>query len=644
MLVIYMPVGAVVLITVVIVACVFGLCWLLRKRWLRIQKEKLSEDIFKLLEAAEFTEQLIENSPHGVLVVDQNMAIVLVNKTYCRMTGRTKEDFIAKTPPFPGWVPEKKSVIEEYVRKALNGEAVSFEIPVMRKDESRFPALFKVESMRTKEGKKYYFANILDLTEQKKAEAALQESETRFRTAVESLPFQFFMLDRNGRYIMENTVIRENWGGILGKRPDDLNVEEETIAQWKANHRRALDGETVEGEISYKIMGKKRVFHNIVSPVYTGNDVTAVMGINIDITKLVETERSLRNRDLSLQLVLEHLPSMLWCTDRDLRITLSMGSGLSVVGLKPGELVGKTLYEHFDTDDPAHYAIYTHLKALGGEKGKYEAEWGGLLLETTIEPLKDEKNQIIGCIGFAYDVTERKLVENEAKRSREQLRALAGRLHDAREEESAAIAREIHDELGQALTGLKWELSRLGRQIDGDKAGVDLSNIKQKIDEMAKGVDATIGSVREISTQLRPPILDDHGLVGAIEWQTEVFQKKTHVDCEIRKFNIDDAGVELDIPRSTAAFRIFQEILTNVGSHAQARKVEIDLIAETDSFCIEVRDNGKGMPVGEPTFQEGLGILGMRERALVFGGEVTVNDNSPTGTKVRVVIPYQSVR
>ena len=122
------------------------------------------------------------------------------------MTGRTKDEFIGETPPFPGWAPEKKSLIEEYVRKVLNGEAVSFEIPVMRKDESRFPALFKVDSMCTKEGEKYYFANILDLTEQKKAEYALQESEARFRTAVESLPFQFFMLDKNGRYIMENKV------------------------------------------------------------------------------------------------------------------------------------------------------------------------------------------------------------------------------------------------------------------------------------------------------------------------------------------------------------------------------------------------------------------------------------------------------
>lgn len=508
-----MPAGTVVVVVAVFVALASAVCWTLGRRRGKKQNTPFDRDLTRLSDAAEFANKIIENSPYGILVVDQNLKIVMVNETYCRMTGRDREEFIGKTPPFPGWAPEMREQIEEYVRSVLEGEIDAFEIPVVRKDGSRFPALFSLGRMRTHEGKGYFLGNIKDLTREKKADAALRESEASFRTAIESLPFQFFMLDRNGRYIMQNQVIKDQIGDIVGKRPEDVATDAETLAKWRDNNRRAFAGETVKGEISFPVDGEERIFHNIVSPVYSRNEVWAIMGINIDITRLVETEKSLR--------------------------------------------------------------------------------------------------------------------------------ALAGRLHEVREEESTSIAREIHDELGQSLTGLRWDLSRLGKQLNDNINTIDPTQFKLKIGEMTRHVDTLLRRVRDITTQLRPPILDDLGLVGAIEWQTEVFEKRTGIHCEISKKGVDDSGIKLDIPRSTAAFRIYQEILTNIGRHAQANRVEIVLRNEDGVFSVEVRDNGKGIPADDPKLREGLGILGMRERALVFGGEVTIR-SAGRGTTVSVVIPHEN--
>jgi signal transduction histidine kinase len=151
--------------------------------------------------------------------------------------------------------------------------------------------------------------------------------------------------------------------------------------------------------------------------------------------------------------------------------------------------------------------------------------------------------------------------------------------------------------------------------------------------------DALIGSVRRISSELRPLILDDMGLVGAIEWQASEFQGRTGIRCEIHQDGLKDEELILDSQRATAAFRIFQEILTNVLRHSEATRVRINLRREDHVGIIEVRDNGKGMPDGDAKERNGLGILGMRERAQVFGGQVSIQSEVAKGTSVRVVIP-----
>jgi signal transduction histidine kinase len=215
------------------------------------------------------------------------------------------------------------------------------------------------------------------------------------------------------------------------------------------------------------------------------------------------------------------------------------------------------------------------------------------------------------------------------EQSLDQLRALAARLHSAREEERSRVAREIHDELGQALTAIKIEFSSVLRDLPEELAESRGQSILRLLDQ-------TIESVRRIGTELRPGILDDMGLAAALEWAAEDFQTRTGTKCQI---SLPDEDIALDPERATALFRIFQETLTNVARHADATRVDVRLAKESGNLILEVRDNGKGISDEQLSAGRSLGILGMRERVLLLGGTLTISGTPGKGTTVRVLIP-----
>ena len=231
---------------------------------------------------------------------------------------------------------------------------------------------------------------------------------------------------------------------------------------------------------------------------------------------------------------------------------------------------------------------------------------------------------IVSC----RDITERKLAQEERQRSMERLRALAARLQSVREEERKRVAREIHDQLGQILTAIKIDLSAVVREFSADQAN--------RTSSILKLVDETIQSVRRISTELRPGILDDLGLVDAVEWAGEDFEARTGTKCRL---DLPEDDISVDPEQATAVFRIFQETLTNVARHADASEIEVRLAKDDRDLTLEVHDNGGGIPEDKLSNGESLGILGMRERALLLGGELTISGAPGEGTTVRLRIP-----
>ncbi|OGU63999.1 MAG: hypothetical protein A2W30_05740 [Ignavibacteria bacterium RBG_16_36_9] len=240
-------------------------------------------------------------------------------------------------------------------------------------------------------------------------------------------------------------------------------------------------------------------------------------------------------------------------------------------------------------------------------------------------------NEMPTVLSIARDITERKQAEEKLKRTSKLLRELATHLQSVREEERTMIAQEIHDELGQVLTALKIQVSLLANKLNKNQ-----EPLKEKIKSLSDMIDASVESVQKISSKLRPGILDELGLIAAIEWQAEEFEKLTSIKCSLV---LPKEEMKLEKNKSTAIFRIFQEALTNIARHSQATKAAISLLIHQSNIYLEILDNGKGITQEQIKDFKSLGIHGMEERAMVFGGQVYFEGVAGKGTIVKVEIP-----
>ena len=235
------------------------------------------------------------------------------------------------------------------------------------------------------------------------------------------------------------------------------------------------------------------------------------------------------------------------------------------------------------------------------------------------------------AIALEQRQAERELAEMELKRSQELFRNLSTHLQVVREEERTRIARKIHDDMGQALTALKIDLTWLNKKLTDAQP-----LIREKLQSMVTLINETIETVHNLSEDLRPGILDDFGLSAAIEWQAEEFQKRTGIECRI---NLASDESNLSKEKSTNLFRIVQESLTNVIRHANATKVEINLSEKDGRLLLEVADNGKGITKAAVTNPKSFGLIGIKERVHSLGGEVDISGTPNAGTRLKVKMP-----
>ena len=230
------------------------------------------------------------------------------------------------------------------------------------------------------------------------------------------------------------------------------------------------------------------------------------------------------------------------------------------------------------------------------------------------------------------DVTERIRSEDALRRSKEEIQSLALAASAAQEQEKRRIARELHDELGQALTALKMDVGALRESLAGSNEFAT-----RKLDSMQELLDATVAAARRISADLRPMMLDDLGLTAAADWLTQNFSERTGVPCDL----VLDESTDFDFPDpyATAIFRVLQESLTNIAKHAAATQVEASLERAGDEVVLTVRDNGKGMATGSASKPGSFGLVGLRERAYLLGGSITIDSAPGQGTVVEFRIP-----
>ncbi|MBK8365614.1 MAG: sensor histidine kinase [Bacteroidetes bacterium] len=265
---------------------------------------------------------------------------------------------------------------------------------------------------------------------------------------------------------------------------------------------------------------------------------------------------------------------------------------------------------------------WTHLKK-NGERIKVEILAYSMVYD-------EKKCRLI----LSNDITEKLKSREELEASRDQLRNLSSYLEKVREAERTNIAREIHDELGQQLTGLKMDVSWISKKIKSDDAAVN-----EKIQGMTKLIDDTVKTVRKIASELRPGILDDLGLVAALDWQSKEFEKRTGIKCY---FTSDNIEYHFNKNISTGIFRIYQEALTNVARHSKASRVESSIVINNDEMIdITIKDNGIGMS-NENSGRSTLGLVGMKERAFMMDGQLIIDSQEGNGTRINLKIPYHN--
>jgi signal transduction histidine kinase len=297
------------------------------------------------------------------------------------------------------------------------------------------------------------------------------------------------------------------------------------------------------------------------------------------------------------------------------------------------ELLGMTPAQFFAHDISTAKERWRHFFDCGylhTETDERRLDGTPMRIEGDYMVIYDEAGKIAGHFGIQRDVTDKHAATEQIRVSREQLRALASRLQKVREEERTEVAREIHDELGQALTGLKLDVAWMKSRLPRDHEMLD------QCGSVIMRIDQTLNAVRRIATSLRPSVLDQLGLAAALEWQGQEFRSRTGIEV---KMTISSDGAAIPDDLGSSAFRILQESLTNILRHAKATQVTIRLDQRPNELLLEITDNGVGAPPQCLDGTKSLGVVGMRERALACGGEFTVSGYPNHGTTVSLRVP-----
>ena len=393
-----------------------------------------------------------------------------------------------------------------------------------------------------------------------------------------------------------------------------------------------------------EVLGLQLLQHGAQDYLVKG-EVTASL-LRRSLRYSVERKRAeveLRTSEVFLESIVENIPHMIFVKDAsELKFVRFNKAGEELLGHARQNLIGKSDHELFPKEEADFFTgadrdVLRNRKVLDIPEEPILTKGKGLrYLHTKKIPILDESGQPLYLLGISEDITERKRAENQLQRSFELLRTLSQRLDVVREEERTRIARELHDELGVRMTCMKMDLSRLLALMR--ESLFPREKMEEKIRAMSAEVDTTIAEVQRLAAELRPGVLDDLGLVAAIEWQCQDFERRSGIRC-LCEASFDE--IKISPSRATAAFRICQEALVNVARHAKATFVRVLMKENGDGVLIEIQDNGQGIPAEKLNDAASLGLLGMKERSMAIGGRLEIAGWPGKGTTVTLRLRCQ---
>ena len=491
-----------------------------------------------------------------------------------------------------------------------------------------------------------------EILQRRAAEAALRESEARYRSLYHNTPAMLHSIDEKGRLVS----VSNHWAEAMGYTPEEIVGRK--LTDFFTAESKVYAEETVFKEffntgvckdIPYRFIKRNGEIIDVLLSAIAERDrhgrIKRTLAVSIDVTERKRAEEKLReakeelsrhSRDLERKVakrtreitgILQYTPDVVYIKDRQFRYVLINArfeellekTNESVRGCTDYDLLPAEVADQFNQND--RRVLKENCSQQVEERLPHS---DGLHTYLSVKfPIYDSKGQTSGICSISTDITAE-------KKARERLRRLSGSILNSQEQERSAIARELHDELGQVLTALRmdtiWMYERL-KQSDPAAAERALT--------MSGLIDKNIEDVRGMAIRLRPGVLDDLGLIDALEWYTDNFEQRTKITCIFEHSKVPRLKGRV----ATAAYRITQEALTNVARHAGASKVNVSLSVQNNRLRVTVQDSGQGFNPGNLSEAEGLGLAGMRERAGLAGGTLTLTSKEGEGTTVSLDVP-----
>jgi PAS domain S-box-containing protein len=605
---------------------------------------KVTRDITerkKETEQIAYMARLMEDTSDAIFSTDPSFIIRTWNKAAEMLFGYTPEEAIGKTAGNLLKIDLGEEVIFAIRRELVESSYWKGEVYYKNKNGGNLTVLLSASAVRNPEGAVEGFVMVCrDFTERKKLELQLHqfnkelESQVAKKTAeltgiFERITDAFIAVDKNFCYTYLNKkageLIHHDPASLIGKCVWDVFPDVVGSDTWYAFNKAMTEQKNLTNTDYYPPLDLWQENHLYASPE----------GLSVFIRNVTEDKRR-EKRITDYKYALDQ-SSIVSVTDEKGVIKYVNDNFCRISQYTEEELISQHHHIIGSKYHPDWFFRNMWLTISKGEVWKGEirnkAKDGSIYwVYMTIIPFLNEKGEPFEYIALDTDISERKKAEALLDRSYQDIRQLASHLQDVREEERAGIAREIHDELGQQLTGLKMDLSWINRR----PLVQDDNELSQKVVTIMNLLDTTIKTVRRIATDLRPSILDDLGLIAAIEWQSQEFGRRSGIPTDfistMYEFKYASAI-------AIGLFSICQESLTNVARHAAASKIRILLEEENENILLTIRDNGKGFDTRKIGGKKTLGLLGMKERTLMMGGEFRIESLPGEGTTLTVTVP-----
>ncbi|MFT3979614.1 MAG: PAS domain S-box protein [Ferruginibacter sp.] len=579
----------------------------------------------------ELSDSIINSLPGIFYLYNAEGVLYRWNKNYEIVTGLSGEE-LKKIHPLELIAPEDLRSVRNRIKTVFEKGEDFVEAHLVTRWGKKMPFYFTGRVIHY-EGETCLMGVGMDISERVRSQQDLAVSEQKYRTIIEQASDGIFISNQKGEYIDVNS----NGSKLSGYEKEELlkltiydlmsseeaatnpiRIDELKQGGVVINERKMKrkDGSTIDVEISAKLLIDGRF-----------------LGMVRDITERKRAEDELKLSEEKYRLLFYQNPMPMWMLSMPHRNFLDVNAAaIQFYGYSREEFLSMNIMDLRPGED------YLQLNE-NGKEGINDAGVFDLLKKDGSVAMVNIISHDIYYEGkparlvLANDVTERIEAEEKLKESHESYRQLASHLETIREAERTHIAREIHDELGQQLTGLKMDISWLSKKIITDDV-----NVQSKVSETIELIDATVKTVRRIATELRPSILDDLGLIAAMEWQTEEFEKRCGISAS---FESNVTAVTVNTELATGIFRIYQESLTNVMRHAHADHTTASLQVNDHFIKLIINDNGKGFVVEEIANKKTLGLMGMRERATLMGGTYEIISSPQNGTTVIIMVPFR---